>query len=118
MAFRVAFFVLMLSLFAMAMVAHSGDYEIGMQLLGAEPDGHGLVADALDMEEEMMMESESARRQMRGRGAGHISYGALNRNNVPCNQRGASYYNCRGHQAANPYKRGCSKATRCARNRR
>lgn len=106
--------VLMVSLAAMALVAHSMDYPIDMGMV-AEPDGHGLVADTLEMEEEMMMESESARRQLGGQG-GYISYGALGRNNVPCNQRGQSYYNCRAHQRANPYQRGCTRATRCARN--
>ncbi|KAL8500321.1 hypothetical protein ACS0TY_020064 [Phlomoides rotata] len=37
------------------------------------------------------------------RQAGHIGYDVMARNSVPCNQRGKSYYNCRGHQKANPY---------------
>ncbi|GFP78621.1 protein ralf-like 19 [Phtheirospermum japonicum] len=64
-----------------------------------------------------MMESESTRRQLGGRG-GYISYGAMSRNTVPCNQRGQSYYNCNSHQKANPYNRGCTKATKCARSTR
>ncbi|KAL1569901.1 hypothetical protein AAHA92_01318 [Salvia divinorum] len=108
MALRMGLFVLMVSL-AVA-VAHSGTYDMGEM----EPDGHGLVEDAIDMDEEMMMESESARRQL-GR-AGYISYGALSRNKIPCNKRGRSYYNCRNHQQANPYNRSCTRATRCARS--
>ncbi|XP_073313589.1 protein RALF-like 22 [Primulina huaijiensis] len=46
----------------------------------------------------------------------YISYGALQRNNVPCNVRGNSYYNCNSHQQANPYNRGCTQITHCARN--
>ncbi|KZV39234.1 protein RALF-like 33 [Dorcoceras hygrometricum] len=46
----------------------------------------------------------------------YISYGALQRDNVPCNVRGNSYYNCNSHQQANPYRRGCSQITHCARN--
>ncbi|KAI3457449.1 hypothetical protein Pfo_014112 [Paulownia fortunei] len=115
MAFRVGLVVLVVSLAAMAMVAHSSDYSMDIGGVG-EPDGHGLVADALDMNEEMMMESENARRQLWQ--GGYVSYGALSRNNVPCNQRGQSYYNCRGHQRANPYHRGCTRASRCARNNR
>ncbi|KAF7817917.1 protein RALF-like 33 [Senna tora] len=43
----------------------------------------------------------------------YISYGALQRNTVPCSRRGASYYNCRPGAQANPYNRGCSAITRC-----
>ncbi|XP_057964824.1 rapid alkalinization factor-like [Malania oleifera] len=43
----------------------------------------------------------------------YISYGALQRNTVPCSQRGASYYNCQTGAQANPYNRGCSTITRC-----
>ena len=47
----------------------------------------------------------------------YISYAALRADQVPCNQRGRSYYsNCASQQAANPYRRGCSAITRCARN--
>ncbi|KAI7747700.1 hypothetical protein M8C21_023572 [Ambrosia artemisiifolia] len=62
---------------------------------------------------EMEMESESTRRILAT--SNYISYGALQGNNVPCSQRGASYYNCRSGGQANPYQRGCSTITRCAR---
>ncbi|PRQ42259.1 putative rapid ALkalinization Factor [Rosa chinensis] len=45
--------------------------------------------------------------------SGYISYGALQRNTVPCSRRGASYYNCQPGAQANPYSRGCSAITRC-----
>ncbi|WVZ72718.1 hypothetical protein U9M48_021135 [Paspalum notatum var. saurae] len=55
-----------------------------------------------------------AQRQPRNR---YISYAALRADQVPCNRRGRSYYsNCESQQAANPYRRGCSVITRCARN--
>ncbi|RLM56286.1 hypothetical protein C2845_PM10G18850 [Panicum miliaceum] len=47
----------------------------------------------------------------------YISYAALRADQVPCNQRGHSYYcNCGSQEPANPYRRGCSAITRCARN--
>ncbi|KAF3326808.1 protein RALF-like 19 [Carex littledalei] len=45
----------------------------------------------------------------------YISYEALKKNRVPCNRRGKSYYNCKRGRQANPYRRGCSFITRCAR---
>ncbi|CAI9295103.1 hypothetical protein Lser_V15G35192 [Lactuca serriola] len=70
-----------------------------------------LVGDTIDIREEMMMESESARRILAGRG--YISYNAMQKNNVPCNQRGQSYYDCNSRGQANPYSRGCNVITRC-----
>ncbi|KAL9235026.1 hypothetical protein vseg_009827 [Gypsophila vaccaria] len=46
----------------------------------------------------------------------YISYGALNKNRVPCSRRGASYYNCQPGAQANPYRRGCSTISRCRRS--
>ncbi|PWZ30774.1 Rapid alkalinization factor [Zea mays] len=47
----------------------------------------------------------------------YISYAALRADQVPCNKRGRSYYtNCAAQTAANPYRRGCSAITRCARS--
>lgn len=45
----------------------------------------------------------------------YISYDALKKNRVPCNRRGQSYYNCQRGRQANPYRRGCSFITKCAR---
>ncbi|KAG6427191.1 hypothetical protein SASPL_111432 [Salvia splendens] len=72
----------------------------------------GTVAECLaNQEEEFELDSESNRRILATRR--YISYGALQRNNVPCSRRGASYYNCRPGAQANPYRRGCSAITRC-----
>jgi len=54
----------------------------------------------------------SKRRVLQG-GSGYIGYDALRRDNVPCSQRGASYYNCQPGAEANPYSRGCSAITQC-----
>ncbi|PIN26683.1 hypothetical protein CDL12_00550 [Handroanthus impetiginosus] len=72
----------------------------------------GTVAECLGNEdEEFELDSESNRRILAT--SRYISYGALNRNSVPCSRRGASYYNCRPGAQANPYRRGCSAITRC-----
>ncbi|XP_022777090.1 rapid alkalinization factor-like [Durio zibethinus] len=42
-----------------------------------------------------------------------ISYGALEKNTVPCSRRGVSNENCQPRAEANPYNRGCSEITRC-----
>ncbi|XVF80566.1 hypothetical protein PTKIN_Ptkin15bG0084000 [Pterospermum kingtungense] len=61
--------------------------------------------------DEFEMDSEISRRILQT--TQYISYGALQRNTVPCSQRGASYYNCQPGAQANPYNRGCSQLTRC-----
>ncbi|XP_076912876.1 rapid alkalinization factor-like [Bidens hawaiensis] len=74
----------------------------------------GSIAECMaDGAGELEMESESTRRILAT--TRYISYGALQGNNVPCSQRGASYYNCRSGGQANPYQRGCSTITRCRR---
>lgn len=75
---------------------------------------NGRVGDCIDAEEEMLMESETTKRQLWERNR-YISNEAMKKNNIPCNQAGQSYYNCQGNQAANPYRRGCSAITHCAR---
>ncbi|KAJ7981483.1 Rapid ALkalinization Factor [Quillaja saponaria] len=66
-------------------------------------------------EEEMAMESSSITRRVLAQNR-YISYGALKGDNVPCNRRGNSYYNCQRSGRANPYQRGCSTITHCARS--
>ncbi|CAA3007080.1 rapid alkalinization factor [Olea europaea subsp. europaea] len=73
----------------------------------------GTIAECLsDTDEEFDLDSEANRRILAARRR-YISYGALQRNRVPCSRRGASYYNCRPGARANPYSRGCSAITRC-----
>ncbi|CAH9109649.1 unnamed protein product [Cuscuta epithymum] len=75
---------------------------------GAESGGSIDIEDAA---EELMMESEVSRRFLSQ--SRYISYAAMQKDSIPCNRRGASYYNCRSHAAVRPYNRGCSKFTRC-----
>ncbi|RDY05128.1 Protein RALF-like 33, partial [Mucuna pruriens] len=62
------------------------------------------------MEDEFQLDNEINRRILAT--TKYISYGALQRNTVPCSRRGASYYNCQPGAQANPYSRGCSAITR------
>lgn len=70
----------------------------------------GTVAECMG-NDEFEMDSEINRRILAT--SNYISYDALGKNNVPCSQRGASYYNCKTGAEANPYSRGCSAITRC-----
>ncbi|GJY39262.1 rapid alkalinization factor-like protein [Tanacetum coccineum] len=79
---------------------------------GASGGCKGSIAECMGSGE-MEMESESTRRMLAT--SNYISYGALQGNNIPCSQRGASYYNCQSGGQANPYQRGCSTITRCQR---
>ncbi|KAE8684100.1 Protein RALF-like 33 [Hibiscus syriacus] len=90
----------------------SGDHQ-QHQILEWIPTGSpckGSVAECL-AGEEFELDSESGRRILAT--TRYISYGALQRNTVPCSRRGASYYNCQPGAQANPYNRGCSRITRC-----
>ncbi|KAE8687272.1 Rapid alkalinization factor 23 [Hibiscus syriacus] len=71
----------------------------------------GPIGECLEGEEEFELDSEINRRILQT--TRYISYGALQRNTVPCSRRGASYYNCQPGAQANPYNRGCSRITRC-----
>jgi hypothetical protein len=75
-----------------------------MEYFGADAEGEADVAG--------MATGGSKRRVLQG-GSGYIGYDALRRDNVPCSQRGASYYNCQPGAEANPYSRGCSAITQC-----
>lgn len=71
----------------------------------------GSIAECLAAGEEFELDSEINRRILATNN--YISYGALQRNTVPCSRRGASYYNCQPGAQANPYNRGCTAITRC-----
>ncbi|KDP23480.1 hypothetical protein JCGZ_23313 [Jatropha curcas] len=96
-------------------VEASGDHH--QQSLGWIPirsSCKGSIAECLasdDGGEEFELDSEISRRILAT--SNYISYGALQRNTVPCSRRGASYYNCQNGAQANPYTRGCSTITRC-----
>ncbi|KAE9611938.1 putative rapid ALkalinization Factor [Lupinus albus] len=76
-----------------------------------KPPCKGSIAECMEEGEEFELDSEINRRILAT--SSYISYGALQRNTVPCSRRGASYYNCRTGAQANPYNRGCSAITRC-----
>lgn len=114
MAVRIGLVLLLVAL-AVSMVANASptfDSAFGISTFGGLSDGK--VGDLIDLAEEEMMESESARRTLAQ--DTYISYEALKKNIVPCNRRGASYYACSAHEKVNPYTRGCSRLTLCARN--
>ncbi|WOL09144.1 protein RALF-like 22 [Canna indica] len=121
MAPRLAFLLLL----AVALVAQTfaavSNSEWELTSVGAEADGglisssastcNGLVGDCTDEDAGVdILSAEDTRRFLYGRQK-YISYGALNRNRVPCNRRGHSYYNCRNSGRANPYRRGCTIIT-------
>ncbi|KAI9180232.1 hypothetical protein LWI28_002586 [Acer negundo] len=70
----------------------------------------GSVADCMT-DDEFGMDSEINRRILDT--TNYVSYGALQRNTVPCSQRGDSYYNCQQSGQANPYNRACTALTQC-----
>ncbi|XAR52631.1 hypothetical protein NMG60_11020798 [Bertholletia excelsa] len=107
-----AFFLIFALFISSHDVVASGDG--GQQLVGWFPmrsGCKGTVAECFDAGEEFELDSEVSRRILAT--SRYISYGALQRNTVPCSRRGSSYYNCQGSGQANPYTRGCSKITRC-----
>ncbi|AES75839.1 putative rapid ALkalinization Factor [Medicago truncatula] len=67
-----------------------------------------LVGDLIREENEMLMDSESNRRR-------YISYDALLADSIPCGLKGQSYYDCNHRDQVNPYRRGCTAITHCAR---
>lgn len=94
--------------------AAAGGMEVGMGwVVPTRTTCEGSIAECMMMkgEEEFEFDNEINRRILAT--TKYISYGALQRNTVPCSRRGASYYNCRPGAQANPYNRGCSAITRC-----
>ncbi|KAI4322690.1 hypothetical protein L6164_022360 [Bauhinia variegata] len=65
---------------------------------------------------DISIESSIGSRRKMGQTGKYISYGALMKNNVPCGTRGHSYYGCRISRQVNPYNRGCTFITNCARD--
>ncbi|CAI0407498.1 unnamed protein product [Linum tenue] len=77
-------------------------------------EGHCFNADRDDS----MMDMESHDRllwEMGPERQRYITYEALRANSIPCGWRGNSYYDCDAHKRVNPYRRGCTAATRCFR---
>ncbi|ERN02184.1 hypothetical protein AMTRI_Chr02g223040 [Amborella trichopoda] len=106
--------ILMLSLLfsgsAMAGIPISDHF---LDWVPAKQSCEGSIGECLSGEE-FAMDSEINRRILAT--DQYISYNALKKNIVPCSKKGQSYYNCRAGGQANPYSRGCSAITRCARD--
>lgn len=109
--------LLLLSVLSPALIESAAGSE--MDALGVlwgsnpRPRCEGSIGECFE-DDEMQMDSEINRRVLAGRS--YISYRALRANSVPCSRRGASYYNCRSTSQANPYRRSCTRITRCARS--
>lgn len=114
MSLQVHIIFLAAALASLATAAHAAEHPFYAGMTGSYGMGKGLVADSMDHIDQDMKMDDPIRRYLGS--AGYISYGALARNKVPCNQKGKSYYNCRQHEAANPYNRGCTRITSCARS--
>ncbi|KAE8777035.1 rapid alkalinization factor-like [Hordeum vulgare] len=96
--------------------------ELASMLLSRAAACDGIIGECgVDEDEEMGTGTgagEALRRSLeRKPTARYISYAALRADQIVCNKRGASYYtNCGSMQQMNPYTRGCSAITHCARN--
>ncbi|CAN1334294.1 Protein RALF-like 31 [Linum perenne] len=75
----------------------------------------GSPSSFIEEQEELEMESEVSRRMLMMQRR-YISYATLKRDMVPCDNPGASYYDCHRSRPANTYHRGCEVITRCARD--
>lgn len=108
-SFNLMIFIMLVTsfIFSSSAVDSTGDFN---WMPAAKPACQGSVAECM-AGGEFDMDSESNRRILAT--TNYISYGALQRNTVPCSRRGASYYNCQPGAEANPYSRGCSAITRC-----
>ncbi|OIT38646.1 PREDICTED: rapid alkalinization factor-like [Nicotiana attenuata] len=102
---------LLIKLLIISVEATGGDFDMSGWIPMKSADScQGSIAECMAAGE-FEMDSESNRRILAT--DDYISYGALQRNTVPCSRRGASYYNCQTGAEANPYTRGCSAITRC-----
>ncbi|XP_057720520.1 rapid alkalinization factor-like [Arachis stenosperma] len=88
-----------------------GDHRLRLVAMRAR-SCQGSIEECMEEGELVGMESSSSHRRILATSQ-YISYQALQRNTVPCSQRGASYYNCKPGAEANPYTRGCATITRC-----
>ncbi|XP_062160622.1 protein RALF-like 19 [Alnus glutinosa] len=86
----------------------------GLAKIGAGSCSGGSVGDCIGEDAELLMMDSHHSRHLAARHK-FISYAALRANSIPCSRRGQSYYNCKKREQANPYRRGCSRITHCAR---
>lgn len=103
---RCLVFLLMALTLAISMVAAEASeiHDIHFPVIISNKGANDLTED----ENEFLLSSMESHR--------YISYESLKANQVPCGRRGNSYYGCQQRGRANPYRRGCSAVTHCARN--
>ncbi|OIW20580.1 hypothetical protein TanjilG_15385 [Lupinus angustifolius] len=101
--------MLVLFLLALAMVAEASEIQ------DIDINHVTTIGDLIGDDNDELLDSEVNRRTLRGRSR-YIGYNSLRANQVPCGNRGRSYYNCQQRGRANPYRRGCTAVTHCARN--
>ncbi|KAK7337747.1 hypothetical protein VNO77_18334 [Canavalia gladiata] len=100
-------FIAICAIFFLISSSPTADAGLEMTWIPSKTTCKGSLADCMDTEFEF--DNEINRRILAT--TQYISYGALQRNTVPCSRRGASYYNCKPGAQANPYSRGCSAIT-------
>ncbi|XVE81237.1 hypothetical protein DITRI_Ditri15bG0047100 [Diplodiscus trichospermus] len=88
----------------------SPHYRVAAAVAADNRQCDGSMAECGDINEELLMESESSRRILQ---ANKISYGALRRDSSACGSQGQSYSSSCIPHSSNPYTRGCSKIYRC-----
>jgi hypothetical protein len=104
-SFKSSWLIFLLLAIAMVAADSSKVHDIGFSTT---------VGDFIGEDDEMLMDSKISRRTLVPRRK-YISYGALRGDQAPCGYRGQSYYDCSKRKQANPYRRGCTKVTHCAR---
>ncbi|GAV73857.1 RALF domain-containing protein [Cephalotus follicularis] len=110
-SFLITLYLLLTALIFISLfgVDASGDHKLNW--VPTKNRCQGSLAECIAADGEFELDSEINRRILAT--TDYISYGALQRNTVPCSQRGASYYNCQPGAEANSYTRGCTTITRC-----
>ncbi|KAE8009519.1 hypothetical protein FH972_005951 [Carpinus fangiana] len=109
-----AFFLLFIAALVISSRATVAEASLKQSLRWVPTRHHcqGSIAECMGAgDDEFEMDSEINRRILAT--TQYISYGALQRNSVPCSLRGASYYNCKPGAQSNPYTHGCGAITRC-----
>ncbi|XP_068655467.1 rapid alkalinization factor-like [Aristolochia californica] len=93
-----------------------GDSSSSEVKVSVKSDGcSGSMGEGCVWEAEMEMDSEINRRVLMAQKR-YISYGSLQKDQVPCSTPGAPYYNCRSHGRGVGYSRGCEVITGCGRD--
>nr|DAD41398.1 TPA_asm: hypothetical protein HUJ06_015721 [Nelumbo nucifera] len=100
-------FVTALLISSSTTVDASGEYQLGW--LPTRSTCQGFMEGCMAGDYEFEIDSEINRHILAINQ--YISYGALQRNTVPCSRRGVSYYNCKPGAQANPYNRGVATSS-------